>query len=51
MMIAGDTKGIQKLLDNADSWSYSHRCGNGMLSEKEQQELIDRAFWNLNNLE
>lgn len=24
-----------------DSWSYSHRVGNGVLSEEKQQELVD----------
>lgn len=23
------------------SWSYAHRCGNGELSDKQQQKLID----------
>jgi hypothetical protein len=50
MMVASDNEGIKKLLRNIDRWSYMHRCGNGELSEKEQQELIDRAFWKLNNL-
>jgi hypothetical protein len=25
-------------------WSYAHRCGNGMLSEVEQQACIDFAW-------
>lgn len=50
MMIAGNNDGIRKLLENADNWSYSHRVSNGELSEKEQQTLINKAFWNLNNL-
>lgn len=24
-----------------DSWSYCHRCGNGQLSNRQQQQLID----------
>jgi hypothetical protein len=51
MMIACDNEGIQKLLNKADKWSYVHRCGNGELSDKEQQVLLNKAFWNLNNLE
>jgi len=51
MQIACDNEGIKKLLRNIDKWSYMHRCGNGELSEKEQQELIDRAFRKLTNLE
>jgi hypothetical protein len=51
MQTACNNEGIKKLLRNIDKWSYMHRCGNGELSEKEQQELIDRAFWKLTNLE
>jgi hypothetical protein len=50
MTIAGDHKAIQKLVENADKWSYSHRVGNGELSEEEQQKIIDKAFWKLNEL-
>lgn len=38
---------IIRLLDKICAWSYSHRSGNGELSEKEQQSRIDHAFWNL----
>lgn len=38
---------IHKLIENADRWSYAHRRGNGMMSEEEQQECIDAAFWRL----
>jgi len=50
MMIAGDAKGIRKLLDNANSWSYCHRYGNGELSDKQQQQFINKAFWKLTDL-
>lgn len=49
MMIAGNSEGMKKLLANADSFSYAHRVGNGELSEKEQQKIINNTFWNLNN--
>ena len=51
MLIASNSKGVQKLIDNADRWSYMHRISNGELSEEQQQELINRAFWNLNNID
>lgn len=35
---------IKRLLSNISSWSYAHCSGNGMLSDEEQQERIDRAF-------
>jgi hypothetical protein len=51
MLISGSIKGVQKLVDNADRWSYMHRVSNGEHSEEKQQKLIDKAFWNLNNIE
>jgi hypothetical protein len=50
MMIFGSNERIKKLLENADNWSYAHRAGNGELSEEDQQEYINRAFWKLNDL-
>jgi len=49
-MNVGTQTNIQKLLNNIDDWSYSHRKGNGELSEKEQQQIINKAFWKLNDL-
>lgn len=49
-MHAGTQISIRRLLNNIDDWSYSHRKGNGELSEKEQQKLINKAFWKLNDL-
>lgn len=48
MMICGNRDGIQKLLNNADNWSYSHRKGE--FTDEERQEAIDKAFWKLNNI-
>ena len=50
MMTCGDNEGIKKLLSNASSFSYAHRIGNGELSEKEQQRIIDHNFWKLTDL-
>jgi len=50
MIVCCDSKSMQRLIDNADTWSYSHRVGNGELTDKQQQELINRAFWNLTNV-
>lgn len=38
---------IQKLIANADSWSYAHRVTNGELSDKQQSNLIAKKFWKL----
>lgn len=48
-IICGCHTGVQELVKNADNWSYSHRVGNGELSDKEQQRRINNAFWNLLN--
>ena len=45
--ICMDNLAIQELVQNADVWSYSFRQGNGMLSDKEQQELINSKFTKL----
>lgn len=46
-LIACDNERIKKLISNADKWSYAHRIGNGQISDQEQQEIINRNFWNL----
>ena len=38
---------ISILIDNACSWSYAHRVGNGELSDKEQDQIITNKFWKL----
>ena len=45
--LCGDNLAIQELVQNADAWSYAHRQGNGELSDKRQQELINAKFWKL----
>jgi hypothetical protein len=43
-IVSGNHKGIAELVQNADNWSYAHRVGNGELSDKQQQKIIDAAF-------
>jgi hypothetical protein len=45
--ICMDNLAIQELVQNADAWSYAHRQGNGELSDKEQQDLINAKFMKL----
>ena len=45
--ISGNNDGIRELVENADNFSYSHRVGNGELSDKKQQQVINNAFWKL----
>jgi len=45
----GSYDDMKKILDAIDMWSYAHRCGNGEYSDKEQQEIIDKATDRLKN--
>lgn len=42
-----DNAMVIKLLERIGAWSYSHRRGNGEYNHKEQQKIIDAAFWRL----
>lgn len=42
--ITMDSEKIGELIDAINAWSYAHRCGNGELSDEEQQALIDAKF-------
>ena len=46
-VISYDEITIQKLVANADAWSYAHRVGNGEIDEGSQNEIIARKFWKL----
>lgn len=46
-LISGNNEGIGELIQNADDWSYSHRRGNGELSDRDQQKIINNTFWKL----
>jgi len=46
-VVSCNNEGIKELVQNADNWSYSHRIGNGELSDKKQQQTINNAFWKL----
>ena len=35
---------MQEIIGAICSWSYAHRAGNGELSDKEQQAVIDHEF-------
>jgi hypothetical protein len=39
-----DGEKVSRLVRNICSWSYSHRRGNGELSEDEQERMIRHAF-------
>ena len=41
---------VGKLLDSISNWSYSHRMGNGELTDEEQQKLIEKAFHKMKEL-
>ncbi len=46
-IMTGNNQGISELVQNADKWSYSHRVGNGENSDRQQQKIINKAFWKL----
>ena len=46
-IVSCNHEGISELINNADNWSYCHRVGNGELSDRVQQQLINNAFWKL----
>lgn len=48
--ITMNSERMGELIDAINAWSYAHRRGNGEFSEEEQQELVDRAFFNLRKL-
>lgn len=39
-----DSKRVGDILNAISAWSYAHRRGNGELSDKEQQLLVETAF-------
>ena len=46
-IVSCNNDGIKELVENADNWGYSHRVGNGEPSDREQQRMINNAFWKL----
>ena len=46
-IVCCDNEMIKELIGNADNWSYAHRKGNGMCSEREQQHYINANFYRL----
>jgi hypothetical protein len=46
-IVSCNNDGIKELVQNADNWSYSFRVSNGELSDRDQQKLINNAFWKL----
>lgn len=44
---ACDNEAVRELISNIDNWSYMHRVGNGELSDREQRNLVNGAFYKL----
>lgn len=47
MQICGKTEHFKKIVHAMDDWSYAHRVGNGELTDREQQQCVNKAFWRL----
>lgn len=45
-IISGNNTGIKELIENADNWSYSHRCGE-FVTDNQRQKMINGTFWKL----
>jgi len=45
--VAMDGEKTSQLIRNICRWSYSHRAGNGELTDEQQENLIDAAFGRL----
>jgi hypothetical protein len=41
---------IRNIMIAMDDWSYAHRRGNGEPTEREQQQMVNVAFWKLKEL-
>lgn len=39
-----DNEKLTNIIHNICRWSYSHRIGNGMLNEEQQNEIIRKSF-------
>ena len=46
-MTCGRHELVGQLIDNAGGWSYAFRVGNGEMSEKAQEKLVNIKFWKL----
>jgi len=44
--ISGNNEGIKELVENADNWSYSHRCGE-CVTDNQRKKMINGTFWKL----
>lgn len=42
--ITGNIERLREQLNRISDWSYAHRAGNGMLTERQQNKLIKDAF-------
>jgi hypothetical protein len=45
-IISCNNDGIKELVENADNWSYAHRCGV-FLTDKQRQKMINDMFQKL----
>ena len=39
-----DHERVRELIDQICSWSYAHRVGNGELTHRQQNRIIQKAF-------
>lgn len=46
-----NSKNVQRLINNACSWSYAHRIGNGEFTDAAQMRIVDQATTRLCDLD
>lgn len=50
MSITGKSDHFNQIVLALDNWSYAHRVGNGEFTAREQQQIINKAFWKLDTI-
>lgn len=41
---------LRRIIFAMDDWSYAHRRGNGEPTERQQQQMVNHAFWRLKDV-
>jgi len=44
LSISSNNDKIRELISAISSWSYAHHCGDGQLTDEQQQDMVDQAF-------
>lgn len=50
IQVTGNSAPMVAIVHAMDSWSYAHRVGNGEMTDREQQQCVNKAFWRLKDI-